>query len=75
MVTTVCALCVEGSVLGNCFVSLSLFICSGYFPLDFSYFVGSKRNDENPIVVYCAPGASGDRCDMKLWYIQTSSWL
>ena len=38
------------SVLGFCVVSLGLFTGSGYYPLDFSYWVSNRRHDKSPIV-------------------------
>jgi len=37
------------SVLGFCIVSLGFFTGSGYYPLDFSYWVSNKRNERSPI--------------------------
>jgi hypothetical protein len=37
------------SVLGFCVVSLGLFTANGYYPLDFSYWVSSKRHAKSPI--------------------------
>jgi len=38
------------SVLGFCIVSLGLFTGSGYYPLDFSYWVSKKRHEKSPVV-------------------------
>ena len=38
------------SVLGFCIVSLGLFTGSGYYPLDFSYWVSNRRHPKSPIV-------------------------
>ncbi len=38
------------SILGYCIVSLGLFKASGYYPLDFSYWVSNRRHDKSPIV-------------------------
>jgi hypothetical protein len=38
------------SVLGFCIVSLGLFTGSGYYPLDFSYWVSNRRHQKSPIV-------------------------
>ena len=37
------------SVLGYCIVSLGLFTGSGYYPLDFSYWVSNRRHAKSPI--------------------------
>ena len=37
------------SVLGFCVVSLGLFTSSGYFPLDFSYWVSNRRHAKSPL--------------------------
>ena len=37
-------------VLGFCIVSLGLFTGSGYYPLDFSYWVSNRRHQKSPIV-------------------------
>jgi hypothetical protein len=38
------------SVLGYCIVNLGLFTGSGYYPLDFSYWVSNRRHAKSPIV-------------------------
>lgn len=38
------------SILGFCIVSLGLFTGSGYYPLDFSYWVSNRRHQKSPIV-------------------------
>jgi hypothetical protein len=38
------------SILGFCIVSLGLFTASGYYPLDFSYWVSNRRHQKSPIV-------------------------
>ena len=38
------------SILGFCIVSLGLFTGSGYYPLDFSYWVSKRRHQKSPIV-------------------------
>jgi hypothetical protein len=38
------------SVLGFCVVSLGLFTGTGYYPLDFSYWVSNRRHEKSPIV-------------------------
>ena len=38
------------SILGFCIVSLGLFTASGYYPLDFSYWVSKRRHQKSPIV-------------------------
>jgi hypothetical protein len=38
------------SILGFCIVTLGLFAGSGYYPLDFSYWVSNRRHKKSPIV-------------------------
>jgi hypothetical protein len=38
------------SILGFCIVSFGLFTGSGYYPLDFSYWVSNRRHQKSPIV-------------------------
>jgi hypothetical protein len=38
------------SILGFCLVSLGLFTGSGYYPLDFSYWVSKRRHQKSPMV-------------------------
>jgi hypothetical protein len=38
------------SILGFCIVSLGLFTASGYYPLDFSYWVSNRRHKKSPVV-------------------------
>ena len=38
------------SILGFCIVSLGLFTGSGYYPLDFSYWVSNRRHEKSRIV-------------------------
>lgn len=38
------------SILGFCIVSLGLFTGSGYYPLDFSYWVSKRHHQKSPIV-------------------------
>ena len=38
------------SILGFCIVSLGFFTASGYYPLDFSYWISNRRHQKSPIV-------------------------
>ncbi len=38
------------SILGFCIVSFGLFTSSGYYPLDFSYWVSNRRHQKSPII-------------------------
>jgi hypothetical protein len=43
------------SILGFCIVSLGLFTTSGYYPLDFSYWVSNRRHQKSPIATDVDP--------------------
>jgi len=49
------------SVLGFCIVTLGLFTAHGFYPLDFAYCFGQKRNKKSPENIGDSRKSSGQR--------------